>query len=528
MKRIIIVLASVSISCVLNAQGLNPEVQVTNEYQTRLDDVSKQGPEMSVPDSLLRFDYHFDYSVFDSPYKGSYEFSPYSVTITPDAKPYDGRKLYLSAGAGYVLRPELDIVWAAVDEKRFALNVFANADGFMGSYRRVTPNVFHLNKEVMDKGWDFNSAVGLDSHFKIGRVGFHAEAGYDGVYTGHELYHRSNTHAPYASLRFGYSSSAPLSVSGGAKYRYVHDWHNGSDTYTDHEVLADVSLTARPSGDYRIVADILGCYNNYYFALGLRPHAIFRLGAFDLDAGFRLGWAAGRFTASPAITATVHLLNDYLQIYGGAVGQDHYTMYWDYKSKAHHYYGYMVDPRPVREIADLYLGLDGHADFGLQYDIKAGYRFLGDAPFWAIAADGLETLVFQDCGLFHADLALSWSSESFNLDGGVHFVKIPKGLETNVFEPSMVTGSLKAGYNWRKRIFADLMVDMATDRPASNGATTVIIPGYVNLGAKVAYRMSRYLSFWLKGSNLLNHDIRISPLYSEAGPAVIGGLTFSL
>ena len=528
MKRFSIILASLLAAAGAFAQNLNPEVQVTNEYQTRLDDVAKQGPEMAVPDSLLQFDYHFDYSVFDSPYKGSYEFSPYSVTITPDPRPYDGRKLYISGGAGYVLRPEFDLVWAAVDNKRFALNVFAGGDGFMGSYRRVQPYVFHLDKPNMDQGWDFKSELGVDSRFSWGPVSFHAEAGYDGIYCGHELYHRANCHAPYASLRFNYETQGVFAFKGGAKYRFVYDWLNGSTPYKDHEVLADFSLTARPVGDYRIVTDILMCYNNYYFAAGVRPHAIFQLGVFDVDAGLRLGWAAGRFTASPAITATVHLLNDYLQLYGGAVGQDHYTMYWDYKSKAHHYYGEMVDPLPVREIADLYLGLNGHADFGFQYDLKAGYRFLGDAPFWAIASNGLETLVFQDCGLFHADLALSWASERFNLDGGVHFVKIPQGVDPGVFEPAMVTGSLKAGYNWRKRIFFDLLVDIATDRPAVNAGKTVIIPGYVNLGLRGEYRMSRYLSFWLKGSNLLNHDIRISPLYSEAGPAVIVGATFSL
>ena len=120
MKRSIIILVSTLFSFGLAAQNLNPEVQVTNEYQTRIDDVTKQGPRMRIPDSLLRFDYHFDYSVFDSPYKGSYEFSPYSVTITPDPKVYDGRKLYLRGGLGYVLKPELDVVWAAVDQKRMA------------------------------------------------------------------------------------------------------------------------------------------------------------------------------------------------------------------------------------------------------------------------------------------------------------------------------------------------------------------------------------------------------------------------
>ena len=69
MKKHIIILAAVLLPLGLGGQNLNPEVQVTNEYQTRMGDASKQGPAMRIPDSLLRFDYHFDYSVFDSPYK---------------------------------------------------------------------------------------------------------------------------------------------------------------------------------------------------------------------------------------------------------------------------------------------------------------------------------------------------------------------------------------------------------------------------------------------------------------------------
>ena len=529
MKKIVILIVPALFSLSLMAQNLNPEVQVTNEYQTRLENVTKQGPELTIPDSLLRFDYHFDYSVFDSPYKGAYEFSPYSVIITPDPKPYDGRKLYVSAGAGYILRPELDVVWAAVDRKRFALNVFGSAKGFVGQYRDVGAHDFYVRGKDMYDGYDFGTAAGLDARFNLGKVGFHAEAGYDGVYTRHEVYHTDNCHAPYAQLRFGYDSQRTFGLGGGVRYRYVYDWLNGSEPVNDHEVLADVTLSVHPAEEYRINTDFTFVTNSFYTAGNVHPHLIFQLGVFDIDAGFHVGWVPGKFSASPDITAAIHLLNDYLKIYAGAVGEDHYTTYWDYKNYVHHYYISYATPRPVREIADLYLGVDGHADFGLQYDIKAGYRFLQDAPFWAIDNRGLECLAFQDLGMFHADLALSWASERFNLDSKFHLVKIPDGVPSYVFEPSLVTGTLKGTYNWRKRIYAGLSVDMATDRKARPGEkNSPLIPGYVNVGLHAEYKHNKHLGFWLKGNNLLNHDVRVSPLYSEFGPSVTLGATFSL
>jgi len=529
MKKIIILIVPVMFTLSLRAQNLNPEVHVTNEYQTRLEDVSKQGPELAIPDSLLRFDYHFDYSVFDSPYKGAYEFSPYSVTITPDPKSYDGKKLYVSAGAGYTLRPELDVVWAAVDNKRFALDVFGSAKGFVGQYRDVMPGYFYLAEKQMFDGYDFRTAAGLDARFSLGRVNFQAEAGYDGIYTRHEVYHSDNCHAPYAQLRFGYDTHNVMAYTGGVTYRYIYDWLNGSSPVFDHEFLTDLTVSAHPSEEYRINVDFTLASNSFYTAGNVHPHLIFQLGVFDIDAGFHAGWVPGQFSVSPDIQASIHLLKDYLKVYAGAVGEDHYMSYWDYKNRAHHYYISYCDPKPVREIADLYLGVDGHADFGLQYDVRAGYRFLKDAPFWAIDDRGMECLAFQECGMFHADLAVSWASERFNLDSNVRLSKIPDGLPSNVFEPSLVTGTLKGTYNWMKRIFAGVSVDFASDRKASPEVKpSPHIPGYVNVGVSGEYRHSRHLSFWLKGYNLLNHDVRVCPLYSEYGPSVTLGATFSL
>ena len=51
----------------LTAQNINQTVQVTNEYETKFEDFKRQTPELQLPDSLYRFDYDFDYSVFDSP-----------------------------------------------------------------------------------------------------------------------------------------------------------------------------------------------------------------------------------------------------------------------------------------------------------------------------------------------------------------------------------------------------------------------------------------------------------------------------
>ena len=56
------------------AQDLNPTVEVSRQYRGSLLDSEKPSVPMAMPDSVLRFDLEFDYSVFDNPFKGSYEF----------------------------------------------------------------------------------------------------------------------------------------------------------------------------------------------------------------------------------------------------------------------------------------------------------------------------------------------------------------------------------------------------------------------------------------------------------------------
>jgi hypothetical protein len=73
------IMACVALGAPLAAQNINQSVQVTNDYVTRFADFQKQGPVLQVPDSLYRFDYDFDYSVFEYRLRtGAYEFSPYA------------------------------------------------------------------------------------------------------------------------------------------------------------------------------------------------------------------------------------------------------------------------------------------------------------------------------------------------------------------------------------------------------------------------------------------------------------------
>ena len=121
----------------LLAQNLNPEVQVTNDYVARMADVHKNGTPMSVPDSLTRFSTDIDYSVFTTAYQGAYEFSPYAITMEPEARGYDVSRLLLRVGAGYSFHPVVRAVFTPVPKGLLRNSEYLSFDGYGGRYRSL-------------------------------------------------------------------------------------------------------------------------------------------------------------------------------------------------------------------------------------------------------------------------------------------------------------------------------------------------------------------------------------------------------
>ena len=76
-------LAAILFSGVLSAQNLDPTVEISRAYEGKILDANKPLREMTVPDSVSTFRLDFDYSVFDKPYKGAYDFNPYLMNMRP-------------------------------------------------------------------------------------------------------------------------------------------------------------------------------------------------------------------------------------------------------------------------------------------------------------------------------------------------------------------------------------------------------------------------------------------------------------
>ena len=539
MRKIYTLFAMLALAAPLAAQNINQSVQVTNDYIGRFADFQKQGGALQVPDSLYRFDYHFDYSVFETPYKGSYEFTPYEIQVTPEARPYDGRQLYLRAGAGYSLHPQLALAWQALTREDLTVGVFAQAGGYAGPYRRI-------KSDDPFRGHDISGRAGVAGQYLLPALRLSLQAAYEGISAGEDVedpFFRSGFHAAVLSARAQSREQGSnfLFYDADIRYRFATDKYapvlnRGSlDENNFH-----LGLSGGPvlSGKYRILLDALFemdilreagivAPGRFTASLGaLRPHVDFLLGPVQLDAGVRLDygeWGENKkFSVSPDVTARFDVLDRNLTLFAAVSGGQSLQSHYDTKQVNHFSFRTLPGVSLSRELIRGRAGVEGHWNSRLQYGLEAGYVSYAGLPLSNYCA--VDLVDFQSV---YAKGRLAWRDERVDVDGtlGYAYLMLPEDIA--VYAPPAFTADLRGRYNWQHRIWAGAFLEAASSREPTL-TNDKAIPGYVNLGLTGELRIDRRWGVWLEGGNLLGMDIERLPGYIERGPYVTLGLTLTL
>lgn len=541
MKRIISVsVLAAALAVPSFAQGIKQSVEVTNEYVSGFADFKKSTPQMAVPDSVYRFDYSFDYSVFESPYRGAYEFSPYEIQLTPDPLPYDGKKLYLSAGAGYSLHPVLDVVYTPFGDGAATLSLFNKGRGYSGK-----------------NFYDLTDNAGLSGRLLTswGRLSY--KAGYEGIFAGAGEplrgtgAGRSTWHSPYVgvALESRARGTTYFDYKIGVDYRFS----------TDGLYSLPASSTAVPSAgrigehDLRVsgfagpvvkskysflldfgfnmlsLADSRTGYSDRVASFArLTPHLKFVLGIVDIDAGVNLDYFASAdsspFSLNPVVKAGLDISELSLKLFAGLDGGKQLLGEHSLKSFNHFYVRGSAVPDVSWEKADIYLGALGKIGPSLQYSIKGGYALRSSSPF----DSAYGSLAFADCSSAHASLGLDWVSERFDLDAAFDFESVfMDALSVPAYAPAMFRGHLDATWNTLERVFVGLRTEGASSREDVSGLGATL-KGYVDLGLYGEYRFDRSWGVWLHAGNLIGMQIERHPGYVEKGPYFTLGVRLSM
>lgn len=531
-----------------SAQNIRQSVQVSNDYETSFADYRKQSPEMSVPDSLYSFDYRFDYSVFDNPYRGSYDFSPYEIRFTPSPSPYDGHRLYLRAGAGYGFRPELTFAYTPVVRNDLIIGIYDFAGGYAGKYA-ATPRSFYAGGDPASgsfSGRDLSNSFGVDGRrLWAGRV-LSFGACYDALSVmglraaGSFL---NSVHGE-ARLTSAGADDSYFSYDLGVAYRYSSDAFKGVDGGAgESNFVIDGSVGPKPQDRYRVLIDfrfILDMLSDsradvHWRNAGLAsftPHVATDFGTARLDAGVRIDYAekasgGNSFTAMPHVRADVALEPDYFNLYAVLTGGQRLYDYWTLKSGNHFYIPGATDSGAAvsTDRIDVSMGVRGHYGPCLSYDVKAGCLSEGDAPLANVGGYS-----FVDCNRFYGSVNLLWRSERLTAEGLAEIARTGAAAGAvygGVFEPAPYRVDFSATYNWNRRIYAGIWADAAGARRDLSGVHPSIL-GYCDLGLSGEYRLDRRWGAWLKLGNLLGHKVEKTPGYSIKGPYFTLGFSLNI
>ena len=475
-------------------------------------DTGKQSVRMAVPDTLLNFNYKFNYSVFDSPYKGAYEFSPYFIDIRPEASVLDGKKLFLRAGAGYSFHPELDFAYAPIVKSNFALSVFADAGGYSYEDNR-----------------DLGARAGVNARWNNESSVANLYAVYDGIFTGNKEndygFHSGDAGFNIKSIGDGTHFHYDL----GVRYYYTTDDFTTGGRQSEHFVQAFGSFGPVIKDKYRILLDFGAGYdmlrgvdeiNAGYYAL--TPKVQFILGSFNISAGAKFDYAE-KFRVAPAVDVDFSLLGNRLTVFAGVKGgQTPYT-YRDMRMMNHRYLiaGVLDDfVRLSFEKFNAFGGIRGSAGSSFEYKVKAGYASVSNAPVYSTSM----TYVFEDYKKFYAELSFTAHSERVDVTGKFNYDRYTMQENTVGFTPPEFSGLFTFRYNWARRIFAGISVDGRSKSICENSDFEA--PGFVDLGVNLEYRLNRKWGVWAKGGNLACMKIQRIPGFEEKG--IYGTVGFSL
>ena len=571
-------------SVAASAQNLDPTVEVNRSYEGKLMEVHKPMLEMAVPDSVLRFDLDFDYEVFDNPYKGAYEFKPYTMQLQPVGKAAEQKRLYMRLGAGngleaLSLHPSADFVWSPFLREKFKMDVYARHRSYVGEYRKVdAPDLSQKDVNLKMKSsyrradYDFLTQAGVDARYDWADGTVRLDAGYYGIAERYgsqsNMYNALDVRAGVASKDYGQFINYDVYAS----YRFGidrYDYKNlVEDSLTEHEISVLGKLKAVLMDDHKAMFELGVDNHSYDFAgvskLTFAPHYLFRYGNWGFDAGFRIEalvhtgdstcFASKGQVVYPDVTVDYQLIPGVMKAYAKIGGGTKVNSFSSLLAENHHfdmYYGHgkAYMDNTIENISAA-LGLEGRAGARFTYGVRAGYAMYGNAPLETVVVGmlpGDDQLAFMPGIAYagyqnvYAGADLSWVTERIRLDAKATYRhswyedKEPEGY----FLPAALTGEVAFEYNWHKRIFLGMDCDFSTGRRQGSvlfpdgTIKPAKVPGYADLGLNFEYLTTRSFSVWLRGGNLLgvnllNMAVQRNLLYAEKGIYFAAGICLNL
>lgn len=506
-------------------QNLNPTVEVTNAYIGKTIDAHKPLQKMAVPDSLMKFDLDFDYSVLSSPYRGGYDFSPYLLDMKPGADPYRGHKLFVRLGGGYTLNPVVDLVYSPrLKNDALKINLYAFHRSYIGDYNYIGV-VQDGTKSKLEKGeissgedtysgHDMLTRAGFDGRYDWRRASLVFGGAYHGIHTkafdSKSGYNSADIYAgifssPAAerekyffydlSLKYrtasedakvtSYNTLKSNDFSFKASLGPVLDATRKVAVELGTDISTYSSLFSHQAGHFYVTPKYIHSSDKTNFQLGLKLD--FAIGDKDPYNGQKMNNLSGH-AVYPDVSFDARLIKDRLDFYAKATGGIDSNSYGSLKDGRHYFnssYAKATVPflQNTIEQINVSAGLRGNFAAKFKYDISAGYASYEGLPTdgvqygpdytAGIDADNkrvsgtslLPYIVYNDTELFYARLKYAFDTDPVLVEGSV------KAVSTKIYDdekpgfaPAPFSGDIRVRYNWNRRIYLGVYAEAASQR----------------------------------------------------------------
>ncbi len=539
MKKTLAIIFTLLAGVTLSAQNLDPVVEVTNAYSREATGIEKPSQLLPLPDSVSRFNLDFDYSVKPTPYKGAYEFNPYLIEMRPGAMPSPENRLYLSAGAGYSLHPQLDFVWNPVRKDGMRFNLYAHHRSYFGDYRNITFGADALEHDGTSLGKGMNANTLAGAGFLYGYKGgtFTADFSYRNT-SATDFFMSEHSAAMHNRVQ------AKLRVKGGRKFQYEAGTRIGYGAYSAQGELFTKTDLSLGFGIGKSLLSVGAGLESVSYDLGsaaiweVMPHYLYSGGHLKARLGVKISgvlhssdtdYAYGGGFIFPDVSLSFRIAEGAV-LQAAATGGNSLNTYDSLLGLNPYLAGFAWTRDVTVERFNVWGGVKGSASGRFYYDIKAGYKWFDNAFAWSYYSTPLLPAMVYASPLrtLYADAQMGWRSSSWDVSAHVYYgnTAIPEletELEKNVLAPAAFSADGHVLYNWNDRVRVGALVEA---RSSLNGRLPV--PAYQDLGLLAEYGFSRYMTFWLRGGNLLNQSIQRIPFHAEGGIYVTGGVRIVL
>lgn len=550
MKRGTVIFVAMFLGGLLYAQNsnLNPTVQVTNNYESRIQNVDRPAMKVAVPDSLYKFNLDFDYTGFENPYMGNEEFNPFFTELDIAARALKSKSLYLKAGAGYTLHPVMDVAYGFKPLGRFRAGVFAHHKSYYGDYYRECGYQDHSN------GYDAVTKVGFNARSDWEKLSLIAGAWYDGIHTQNNFHVKDTRNFNSASAALKVISNYDLDAVPW-KYEFTAGYSYGGNGFVykgDKGFGEEHSINVSGSGNFKIGKSLIelaaGCdvktgtftdrYNGY--TVNWTPRYYYVTDRIDLGVGCDFLVSGGNnvkevmniaddpehFAIWPSVNFTWRAVPIYLDVFvksglkGSLYGQDDIAR--DYRFLL---WNENEEQFRITKTRTVDVGLKGDVCEKFSWKVKASYEWISNAVNAAVTdLENSYVMLVCDSAVhdFNFGVDLKARFGGFTLDGDVTYNLYLNPKNYRVVPPAWIA-NLRLEYDFLNRAG----VYVGAEYKSAYKADKYTVPDWINLYVGAEYKLTNRLKIFLDGRNLLSRQCQFIPLYAEKGVAITAGVVLN-